>query len=60
MRRYCSEYKGKNLKEVEFGKFVIASLRDGYVMTIYPEPKNGIFLDMKCRFKKDSISHQQP
>jgi len=36
------------LTEAEIGKFVASSLRDGYVLTIYPESKNGVFVDMTC------------
>jgi hypothetical protein len=34
--------------EAEIGKFVSSSLRDGYVLTIYPETGRGMFVDMEC------------
>lgn len=43
------ELKGKTkLSETEIGKFVDSSLRDGYVVTIYPATKRGIFVNMEC------------
>jgi hypothetical protein len=41
------EIKGRTkMTKAEIGKFVDSSLRDGYVITIYPETKRGIFVDM--------------
>ncbi len=42
------EHKGKKITEAEIGKFVAARLRDGYILTFYPETGNGLFADMKC------------
>ena len=43
------EIKGRTkITKAEIGKFVDSSLRDGYVITIYPETKRGIFVDMEC------------
>ena len=43
------EKDGKTeLTKVEIGKFVDSSLRDGYVLTIYPKTKRGIFVNMEC------------
>jgi hypothetical protein len=36
------------MTEAEIAKFVATSLRDGYVLTIYPESKRGIFVNMQC------------
>jgi hypothetical protein len=36
------------MTKAEIGKFVDSSLRNGYVLTIYPETKRGIFVDMEC------------
>lgn len=37
-----------SLTKAEIGDFVDSSLRDGYVLTIYPQSKRGIFVDMGC------------
>jgi len=43
------EKKGKiEMTKAEIGEFVDSSLRDGYVLTIYPQTKNGIFVNMEC------------
>lgn len=43
------ETTGKEkMTEAKLAKFVSSSLRDGYVLTIYPETKNGIFVNMEC------------
>jgi hypothetical protein len=43
------ETTGKDkMTEAKLAKFVSSSLRDGYVLTIYPETKNGIFVNMEC------------
>jgi hypothetical protein len=47
------ESTGKNkMTEAKLAKFVTSSLRDGYILTIYPETRNGIFVDMKCTATK--------
>jgi len=46
-----SGYLEKNhhkMTEAEVEKFVTSSLRDGYVLTIYPKTKSGIFVNMEC------------
>jgi hypothetical protein len=42
------EKKGTKMKEAEMAKFITFSLREGYVLTIYPESKSGIFVNMEC------------
>jgi hypothetical protein len=43
------ETTGKEkMTEAKLAKFVSSSLRDGYVLTMYPETKNGIFVNMQC------------
>jgi len=34
--------------DAAFGKAVIAALRQGYVLTIYPPTKRGIFISQAC------------
>ncbi len=36
------------LTEAEIGKFVDSSLHSGYIITIYPETKRGVFVGMEC------------
>lgn len=43
------EKDGKTkITETEMATFIAVSLRDGYVLTIYPESKSGIFVNMEC------------
>jgi len=42
------ENSGKKMTEAEIAAFVTSSLREGYVLTIYPDSKSGIFVDMEC------------
>jgi hypothetical protein len=52
------EIKGRTkMTKAEMGKFVDSSLRDGYVITIYPETKRGIFVDMECAAIPKAPSH---
>jgi hypothetical protein len=52
-----SGYLEKNgrtkMAEAEIAKFVRSSLRDGYVLTIYPESKRGVFVNMECGKPKE-------
>lgn len=45
---YLQEKGRTKLTKAEIGEFVRDSLSDGYVVTIYPETKSGIFVDMEC------------
>jgi len=36
------------LNKTELGNFLDASLRAGYIVTIYPQTKRGIFVNMEC------------
>ncbi len=43
------EMEGRTkMTKAEIGNWVDSSLRDGYVVTIYPETKRGIFVNMEC------------
>jgi len=52
------EIKGRTkMTKVEIGKFVDSSLREGYILTIYPETKRGIFVDKECIAASKASSH---
>jgi hypothetical protein len=38
----------KSMTDEELGKFVSKSLHDGYIISIYPSTKTGIFVTMQC------------
>jgi hypothetical protein len=38
----------KIMSDEEMGKFVSKSLHDGYIVSIYPSTKTGIFVTMQC------------
>jgi hypothetical protein len=42
------ENQDKKMTEAEIAKFITSSLRQGYVLTIYPDSKSGIFVNMEC------------
>ena len=44
------ELSGKRagFTDEEFGKAIQSALRQGYVLTIYPPTKSGIFLNQEC------------
>jgi hypothetical protein len=44
----------QKITKVEMAQFVTSNLRDGYVLTIYPESKSGIFVDMECPVSNNS------
>jgi hypothetical protein len=47
------ETSGKEkITEAKLARFVSSNLRDGYVLTIYPETSNGIFVNMECTAKR--------
>jgi hypothetical protein len=48
MSGYLLNKQGKKMTEPEAGKYLVSSLKDGYVITVYPETEGGIFVDMKC------------
>jgi hypothetical protein len=41
--------KTKDFSDAEFGQMILPALRDGYVLTIYPPTKRGIFVNSECR-----------
>jgi len=46
---YLEAQKGHlKLSEAEIGKFIQSNLHKGYIITIYPETKDGVFVDMEC------------
>ena len=45
---YLELHRRTELTEAEIGKFVRSSLQNGYVVTIYPRTKSGIFVNMEC------------
>ncbi len=44
------EQHGKinDFTEAEFGRMILPALREGYVLTIYPPTKRGIFVNAEC------------
>lgn len=40
--------KATEFSGAEFGNAVLAALRQGYVLTIYPPTKSGIFVNQEC------------
>ena len=40
--------KTANFTDAEFGHMTLPALRDGYVLTIYPPTKRGIFVSSAC------------
>jgi hypothetical protein len=49
------ELNGKrtDFTEAEFGRMILPALRQGYVLTIYPPTKSGIFVNQQCHNSKD-------
>ncbi len=55
------EKDGKTkITEAEMATFIAASLRDGYVLTIYPESKSGIFVNMECAAPAPTATPSHP
>jgi hypothetical protein len=55
------EKNGKTkIKKAEIGNFVDSSLRDGYIVTIYPESTRGIFVNMECIAEKNPAVSKVP
>jgi|GEM_PF-3872551 len=44
------EFNGERsgFTDAEFGKAILSALRQGYVLTIYPSTKSGIFINQEC------------
>jgi hypothetical protein len=40
------------LSEAEIGHYVVSKLRNGYILTIYPQTQRGIFVDLDCTGQK--------
>jgi hypothetical protein len=46
---YLEEHgKTENFSDAELGHMIMSSLRDGYVLTIYPPARRGIFVFALC------------
>ena len=45
---YLNKNGKTTLKNSEIGKFISEKLHDGYVLTMYPKTKNGIFVSAEC------------
>jgi hypothetical protein len=45
---YLEKDSRTDLTDAEIGEFVSKNLRDGYVITIYPKTKRGIFASLSC------------
>jgi hypothetical protein len=46
----------KAISDGELGKFVSKSLHDGYIVSIYPATKTGIFVTMQCTNTMTSVT----
>jgi hypothetical protein len=40
--------KRQDFTEADFGKTILPALRQGYVITLYPPTKRGIFINEEC------------
>jgi hypothetical protein len=40
--------KSTDFTDAEFGQMIMSALRQGYVLTIYPPTKRGIFVNQEC------------
>jgi hypothetical protein len=45
---YLEKSRQRAMFDDELGTFVSKSLRDGYILTVYPATKTGIFVNMQC------------
>jgi hypothetical protein len=45
---YLERNHHARLNKAEIGDFISSSLQDGYIVTIYPPTKRGIFVAMEC------------
>jgi|ERR1017187_2196810 hypothetical protein len=45
---YLEKAGRTNLTDAEIGKSVFGALRQGYIVTIYPPTKRGIFVNFEC------------
>ena len=48
--------KTADFTEAELGHMILPALRDGYVLTIYPPTKRGIFVNSECHSTKATVS----
>jgi hypothetical protein len=45
---YLEQSRRRAVSNNEIGAFVSKSLHDGYILTVYPASKTGIFVSMQC------------
>jgi hypothetical protein len=45
---YLEKSRQASMSDKDIGGFVSKSLHDGYIVTVYPATKNGIFVNMEC------------
>jgi len=49
---YLEKAGNHDLTEPEIGHYIMAKLREGYILTVYPQTKRGIFVDFECTSPK--------
>jgi len=55
------EKDGKTkMPETELATFIASSLHDGYIVTVYPESKRGIFVEMECSASTKAMAPSHP
>lgn len=55
------EVKGRTkITATELGNFIRTNSHDGYILTIYPETKRGIFVNLECTVKKPATASATP
>jgi hypothetical protein len=45
---YLDQSRRRSMSDKEIGAFVSKSLHDGYIVSVYPATKTGIFVSMQC------------
>lgn len=45
---YLEQSRQRTMTDQELGAFVSKSLHEGYIITVYPATKSGIFVAMQC------------
>jgi hypothetical protein len=45
---YLHNKDKRPVSDLEIGKFIASSLRDGYIVVAYPKTESGIFIDLEC------------
>lgn len=52
---YLEKSRQGNMTDQQLGEFVSKSLHDGYIVTIYPTTKSGIFVTVQCTNTTTSV-----